>query len=118
MLLNASGKLVAGSPLHFLEDGLEVFGEDLPDASGDVVGDLLVEGLGDAAGDAGEGVAVAAQGNGQADRRLEVGAVEESHHGLGCRALAGGVPLIDGTDLVAGAVEVASCPDDCHLKQS
>ena len=47
--------------LHLFEDGLEVFRKKAPDASGDGGGDLLVEGFGDAARDAGEGVAVAAQ---------------------------------------------------------
>ena len=62
--------------------------------------------FGDAAGDAGQGVAVAAQGDGVADRVFEVFGLEEGDNRLGDRALAGDVVFVDGADLGQGSGEV------------
>ena len=65
-----------------------------------------VEGFGDAACDAGEGVAVAAQGDGFADGIDVVLGVQEADDGLGHGTLAAAFPLVDGVPIVVRLVEV------------
>ncbi len=55
------------SPLHLLQDPAEFIWQAGPDGVSDLFRDGAVEGLGDAARDAGKRVAVAAERDGQAD---------------------------------------------------
>ena len=67
-----------------------------------------VIGLGDAARDAGQGVAVAAERDGVPDGVFVRDRIEEGDDGLGDRSLAGDVELVGGADLVDVAVEVVA----------
>lgn len=64
--------------------------------------------LGNAAGDGGQGIAVAAQGDGIADRVLKIPAFQECDDGLGHRLLAGHVETIARTDRIQGPGQVVA----------
>ena len=95
-------------PPHLPQDLAKGFWQALPHLLNDLFGDLLVVRFGDAAGDAGQGVAVAAERDGYADGGLEIRAVEEGDDGLRHRALTTLLKRVPGTDLLAGAVQVVA----------
>lgn len=71
----------------------------------DPIGDAVCR-LGDAAGDGGQGVAVAAQGDSVANGVLKVAALQKGDDGLGYSLLAGLVELVARPDLVQGPGQV------------
>ena len=68
--------------------------------------DCAVEGVGDGAGDAGDGVAVATKGDGFAEGVFEVCGIEEGDNGFGDGALAADIEFVGGADGFDGAVEI------------
>ena len=94
--------------LHLPQYLTEVIGQALPHLLYDLLGDLLVVRFGEAAGDAGEGVAVAAERDGEADGTLEIRAVEEGDDGFRHRALTTLLKRVPGTDLLARAAQVVA----------
>ena len=64
-----------------------------------------VKGFGHAAGDAGQGVAVPAQGHCGSDDVLEAGALQECGDGDRYRALAADVEMISEPDFITGPVQ-------------
>lgn len=85
------------------EGGFEISGKSAGDLVEDYIGDGGVEGFGDATGDGGLGVGVAAEGDGVSDGIFEVGGVEESDDGLGNGAGASEIGAIAGADGVNGS---------------
>ena len=67
--------------------------------------DVFVECFGNAAGDAGQSVAVASQRYGLADGILKVGGVQEGYDGLRNSTLAAGFPMIDRMPVFPGLKE-------------
>jgi len=76
------------------------------------VGRDAVEGLGNAAGDGGKGVAVAAEGDGIADGILKGDGFEKGGHGLRHGGLAGFVEAVVGADLIEGEIDGVIVPLD------
>ena len=92
-------------------------GEGGGDCSGDEVLREAVEGFGDWAGDGGEGVGVATEGDGVADRVFKAHRFKGAGDGFGDGPLAGLVKGVAGANLVHGAREVVAvgvldCPSD------
>ena len=83
-------------PINYIQQGNVQIGEGL---FLNPIGDSVCR-LGDASCDGGQGVAVAAQGDGVADGVLEVPALQKGDGGLGNGFLAGLVELIARPDLV------------------
>ncbi len=90
------------------DDFFEVVREALPHGGDDGGGDGPIIGFGDAGSYAGEGVAVAAQGDGQPEAALEIGAVEKGRKGLGDGVLAGFAKGVGGPYVVAALGEVVA----------
>ena len=84
----------------------QVFREQTPHVSCDVIRDALVIGLGYSSCDAGEGIAVSAHGHRLADCILKVVRLKEGDDGLGDRSLTAGVPPVGPVQKLIAALKV------------
>lgn len=85
-------------PEGFWEQGLHAFDN--------IVGDVIIVGLGNASGDASKGIRVASERDGKADGILEIVAIEESKKRRRNPALTGRIPIIIRTDVITGVSEI------------